>query len=132
TAQVLLQDLLKSSLIRCKDWDSVQEVVRENLEGIGKEDELLAQLVEQKLLTEYQAARVGAGTTFGLVLGNYRVLDRLGAGAMGVVFMAEHMDMRRRVAIKVLALSPDHEPLVLRRFYAEMRAVSQLQHPNIV
>jgi hypothetical protein len=57
-------------------------VIREDLSCHTDEDQLLAQLVDQKLLTEYQAGRISAGTTFGLILGNYRVLGRLGAGGM--------------------------------------------------
>src|SRR5207253_6206304 len=96
---------------------------------------LLARLIELGLLNEYQAARVGAGKSFGLVLGNYRVLGRLGAGGMGVVFKAEHVRMRRQVAIKVLPLRTgpddlynDQEERMLLRFYAEIRAAAQLQH----
>jgi response regulator RpfG family c-di-GMP phosphodiesterase len=51
---------------------------------------------------------------------------------MGVVFKAEHVEMRRLVAIKVLPLATDTPPVILRRFYTEIRAVTQLQHPNIV
>src|SRR5262249_57824628 len=69
---------------------------------------------------------------FGLVLGNYRVLHRLGAGAMGVIYLAEHIEMRRQVAIKVFNQARDQSPLLLQRFFAEMRVVAQLQHPNIV
>src|SRR5205085_1327089 len=68
----------------------------------------------------------------GLVLGNYRVLDRIGSGGMGVVFKGEHLRMRRLVAIKVLPLTPDLDDRLLRRFLFEMRAVAHLQHPHIV
>src|SRR5262245_58336970 len=44
-------------------------------------------LVEADLLTEYQLERILAGATHGLVLGNYRVLERLGAGSMAMVFL---------------------------------------------
>jgi hypothetical protein len=56
-------------------------------------------LVQAGLLTSYQLDRVLAGTTHGLILGNYRVLDALGSGGMGVVFLAEHGLMKRRVAV---------------------------------
>src|SRR5262249_9902012 len=62
----------------------------------------------------------------------YRVLDRLGAGGMGIVFRGEHVDMRRQVAIKVFSLTPDQDPRLLSRFLVEMRAVARLHHPNIV
>jgi response regulator RpfG family c-di-GMP phosphodiesterase/serine/threonine protein kinase len=131
-AQQLLQELLTSSLIRPKDWENLAEAMREDLSRITHEDKLLAQLVDQKLLTEYQAGRISAGTTFGLILGNYRVLGRLGAGGMGVVFKAEHLRLPKLVAIKVLPVGPEQNPRLLQRFYAEMWAIAQLQHPNIV
>jgi response regulator RpfG family c-di-GMP phosphodiesterase/tRNA A-37 threonylcarbamoyl transferase component Bud32 len=95
-------------------------------------DRLLSELVEAGLLTPFQAARVATGNTFGLVLGNFRVLERLGAGGMAVVYKAEHIEMRHLVAIKVLQLSKDDDPRLENRFSAEMRAVARLRHPNIV
>jgi response regulator RpfG family c-di-GMP phosphodiesterase/tRNA A-37 threonylcarbamoyl transferase component Bud32 len=89
-------------------------------------------LVQAGLLTDYQLDRVQAGTTHGLVMGNYRVLDRLGSGAMGVVFLAEHLIMKRRVAIKVLPVDDDCPAAILERFYAETRVLADLHHPNIV
>src|SRR5207248_2885072 len=57
-------------------------------------------LVKANLLTQYQLDRVLAGTLHGLILGNYKVLERLGAGTMGVVFLAEHYLMEHgRVSI---------------------------------
>jgi serine/threonine protein kinase len=89
-------------------------------------------LVEQGFLTQYQQNRILAGTTYGLVLGQYRVLDRLGAGGMGIVFLGEHTLMKRKVAIKVLPVDDDCPPDVVKRFYIEMRVLAQLYHPNIV
>ena len=83
-ASQLLQSLLASRLICPKDWERLSGSLREKLRCHTDRRELLIQLVEQKLLTEYQADRIGVGTTFGLILGNYRVLDRLGGGGMGV------------------------------------------------
>ncbi len=128
----LLQDLLASSIVLVEDWLALPETVREGLERCPDPDALLARLVGDGLLTEYQAGRVLAGTTFGLTLGNYRILDRIGAGGMGIVFLAEHLCMRRRVAIKVLPLGPQEDGRLLTRFFVEMRAVARLQHPNIV
>src|SRR5262249_28943084 len=89
-------------------------------------------LVEAGYLTPYQLERVMAGTTHGLVLGHHRVLDRLGAGCMGIVFLAEHVLLKRRVAIKVLPVDADMPASLLERFYAEMRVLADLHHPNIV
>jgi response regulator RpfG family c-di-GMP phosphodiesterase/tRNA A-37 threonylcarbamoyl transferase component Bud32 len=66
------------------------------------------------------------------VLGNYRVLRNLGSGGMGVVFLAEHYLMRRRVAVKVLPIDEDCPASIRERFYAEMRVLAELQHENIV
>jgi response regulator RpfG family c-di-GMP phosphodiesterase len=95
-------------------------------------DALLALLVEHRLLTQYQADRLDAGKFHGLILGNYRVLDRLGRGGMGIVFKGEHLRMRRPAAIKVLPLHPDTDERMLRRFLMEMRTIAQMKHPNII
>ena len=91
----------------------------------------LSVMVELGLLTHYQAARISTGNTFGLVLGNYRVLDRLGAGGMGVVYKAEHIEMRRLVAIKVLQLAARRRPapaVALHRRDAGHRPAAAPEH----
>jgi response regulator RpfG family c-di-GMP phosphodiesterase len=127
-----MEDFLSSSLILMEDWENLQPGVRDSVLKCRELAQLVPLLVEHGLITEYQAGRVEAGTIFGLVLGNYRVLDRLGAGGMGVVFRAEHMRMRKQVAIKVLPFGPERDQRILRRFFSEIRAIAQLQHPNIV
>jgi response regulator RpfG family c-di-GMP phosphodiesterase len=124
--------LQSQSIVLDEDWENLAPLAREEITNCTTTEELLPKLVAHGLLTEYQAGRVERGTLFGLMLGYYRVLDRIGAGGMGVVFKAEHVDMRRVVAIKVLPLAKDTDPVILRRFYTEIRAVAQLQHPNIV
>jgi Tol biopolymer transport system component/predicted Ser/Thr protein kinase len=68
----------------------------------------------------------------GETIGHYRILDLLGKGGMGEVFVAEDTRLHRRVALKVLpqlfAADPDHR----ERFEREARAVAALNHPNIV
>ena len=128
----LLDQLLDSKLIQPEDWQELSTDHQAQISAAATRDDLLTRLTQTSLLTDYQACRVRAGTTFGLILGNYRVLDRVGAGGMGVVFRAEHILMRRVVAIKVLPLSRDQDARLLLRFLAEMRTVALLQHPNIV
>ncbi|MSU78660.1 MAG: hypothetical protein EXS16_11275 [Gemmataceae bacterium] len=96
-------NLLASSLVLTEDFEKLSAQAQEEIRGCSELARLLPMLVHHGLLTEFQAARIEAGTTYGLILGNYRVLDRLGSGGMGVVFKAEHVVMRRTVAIKVLA-----------------------------
>ena len=89
-------------------------------------------LVAQGLITNYQMQWLLAGEPFGLVLGNYRVLDWLGSGGMGVVYKAEHIHMKRPVALKVLAAECDGNAVFMERFTSEMQALATLRHPNIV
>jgi len=65
-------------------------------------------------------------------IGDYKVLDRIGAGGMGQVFLAEHTRMQRIVALKTLPLDRMKDPQAIERFYEEIRAASRLLHPNIV
>jgi len=92
---------------------------------------LVESLVERGLLSDYQASRLLAGRTFGLAIGNYRVVDRIGVGGMGVVYKAEHVHMKRTVALKILFLEDDQNPVFLERFRSEMEAMAALRHPNI-
>jgi serine/threonine-protein kinase len=62
----------------------------------------------------------------------YRVGDRLGAGGMGEVFAAEHVDLGRKVALKVLYADRSSDPAVVQRFRLEARSIARLKHPNLV
>lgn len=130
--QALLHELLGQSMVLGESWALLPPARRDLLQQALDSRALLELLVEYGLLTKYQATRIRAGKSFGLVLGNYRILDRIGAGGMGVVYRAEHIRMRRQVAIKVLSLLGDEDTQLVLRFFAEMRSVARLQHPNIV
>src|SRR5262245_32248091 len=60
----------------------------------------------------------------------YRLVRALGAGAMGVVWLAHDLNLDRPVAIKFLAAEHE-EPDLLARFFIEARAVARLRHPNV-
>jgi hypothetical protein len=62
----------------------------------------------------------------------YRVLRRLGAGGMGVVYQAEHQLMDRTVALKVINKKLIAAPGMVVRFQREVRAVARVSHPNLV
>lgn len=65
-------------------------------------------------------------------VGSYVLLRPLGRGAMGWVFEAEHVNLRRRVALKLLPPSAVRNAATVARFYQEMAAVGKLSHPHIV
>ena len=77
-------------------------------------------------------AREGAVKPGDVIEGRYRVIKILGAGGMGVVFLAEHALIKRRVAIKLLHAELATNAEVIERFMNEARAAGTLGHPNIV
>lgn len=98
-----------------------------------KDAEALArELFHANRLTRYQAQAVYQGKVQGLVFGEYRVLDKLGQGGMGVVFKAEHRRMKRVVAVKMISAAAMESPDAVKRFYREVEVAAKLNHPNIV
>ncbi len=63
---------------------------------------------------------------------HYRILEKIGAGGMGEVFLAQDTKLDRRVALKFLPASVGDDPDVRTRFLREARAAARLDHPNIV
>jgi hypothetical protein len=70
-----------------------------------------------------------AGIELGKTLGRYTLVDRIGAGAMGVVYRADDKELGRHVAVKVL-----HRPdgALTERLVREARSMAQVNHPNVV
>jgi serine/threonine protein kinase len=67
-----------------------------------------------------------------IVRGKYRIVRKLGAGGMGIVYLGEHLMLGGQVALKFLATELSRNPQFIRRFRQEARAAYQLRHPNIV
>ena len=96
-------------------------------------DGLAAAFVDSGLLTRFQSKQVKLGRYKRFeVAGKYRLLELLGVGGMGAVYLCEHIFMKRLVALKVLPVEKLADPSALLRFYREARAVAALDHPNIV
>ncbi len=95
-------------------------------------DDLSRKLVDNSLLTEYQIDALSSEEATPLVVGDYVVLEKLGAGGMGVVFKAQHRRMKRTVALKMLPTDFIQDDSAVRRFEREVEVAAKLNHPNIV
>ncbi|MGL6096628.1 MAG: serine/threonine-protein kinase, partial [Fimbriiglobus sp.] len=93
---------------------------------------VLDRLIADHFLTPFQAERLAAGKYKGFLLGGYIILDKIGAGGMGQVYLAEHTAMRRLVAVKVLNIPVNEDAIAKERFLREARAAAVLNHANIV
>ncbi|MBS0196892.1 MAG: serine/threonine protein kinase [Planctomycetes bacterium] len=92
-------------------------------------------LVENDYVTKRQMTRLremAQAEKSGQKIPGYKILSKLGAGAMATVFKAKQISLDRVVAIKVLPRKFTNNPQFIERFYAEGRAAAQLNHPNIV
>ncbi|MCI0683554.1 MAG: protein kinase [Gemmataceae bacterium] len=132
TWRTLLELVRQSGLV---DEPALERYVQEKhaTPGDAEDAAVLARaLVRDGLLTKFQANQLLQGRWRGFTLGKYQILELLGEGGMGRVFLCVHVLLKRPVAIKVL---PEHllqEPGYVERFYREARAVAALDHPNIV
>ncbi|MDA3864370.1 MAG: serine/threonine-protein kinase [Deltaproteobacteria bacterium] len=68
----------------------------------------------------------------GTFIGNYKIMDLLGSGAFGDVFLGRHPSIEREVAIKVLDGFLSRDPEIVQRFKDEARSVNIIKHPNII
>ena len=119
--------LEKSKLLRSDQFLEAQRLAKE----IKDPATLAKVLARENLVSRWQAAVVLAGSS-SLFLGKYKLIQLLGRGGMGSVFLAEHVTMNRRVALKVVPREVANDRSSLERFFAEARAIAALDHPNIV
>ena len=108
------------------------EVVRLLQTCLAEPKALIAELIQRRWLTTYQANELLQGRGRDLLLGSYVLLEPLGEGGMGQVFKARNWKLGPVVALKLIRKERLDSPDAVRRFQREVRAASALHHPNIV
>jgi serine/threonine protein kinase/Flp pilus assembly protein TadD len=130
----------KAIFFAALDQPSPEERLR-YLDAACGDDRQLRSRVEQLLVAHDQAGQFlgGSGATIdslageqpGSQIGPYKLLQQIGEGGMGVVYMAEQLEpVKRRVALKIIKPGMDTRQ-VIARFEAERQALSLMDHPNI-
>jgi len=129
TTEEFLDSVRKAELLEEGRLDEFAEMV-------GNADvpthKLADLLVKEKLLTNYQAVQILQGKWDKFGIGQFRILERLGFGAVSNVYLCEHRYTGERVAIKVMTNLKAQDPVALKRFYREARAAASLRHANFV
>ena len=80
----------------------------------------------------WQAQQIIAGRTSGFKVDRYVLLDLIGQGGMGRVYLARDTRLNREVALKILSPERVNNPRAIARFQREARVGAQLQHENLV
>jgi serine/threonine protein kinase len=133
TLESFLECVRKSKLLDPDRLRSYLDLVRNSDAREPAPTELARRMEKDGLLTSFQIRFLLQGHSRGLILANkYKVLDLLGAGGVGRVYLAEHMVLRRLVAIKILPPASAEVPGVIERFHREARAVASFNDPNIL
>ncbi|QDU08919.1 FHA domain-containing serine/threonine-protein kinase [Gimesia aquarii] len=125
-----LELLRKSKLL---SEDEVRAAIDElRLESFATPKEAAQKLVTENVLTRYQGERLLSGRTRGFFIHNYKVLEILGFGGMGSLYLAEDVETSVPVALKVLNEKCRNDTGMLTRLKLEATAGKRLQHPHVV
>ena len=117
----------------CGDDASLRREVQSLIDADASAGEFLIEptldSVGPKITSALDSAAITEGP--GTVIDRYKLLEQIGAGGFGVVYMAQQNEpVRRRVALKVIKLGMDTKQVVAR-FDAERQALAMMDHPNI-
>jgi serine/threonine protein kinase len=120
----LIEHLVESGRLKPDEADAL-------FQEVSSKSDPARELASRKLLTDFQLTALEKGEIRSLSIGNYLIVDKLGHGGMGVVFLAQHRRMKRVVALKVLPPSLTQQLSSLQRFQREVETLARMQHPNI-
>lgn len=120
SSKLLDEEALNRYLISLENLDSMTAI------------KLARKMLQDGLLTSFQADHLLKGRYKNFFIGKYKVLRPLGSGGMSQVFLCEHVVMRHWVALKLLNVSEGNDPSAISRFVREARAAASVNHPNVV
>ncbi len=96
-------------------------------------EQVAQRLYKEGLLSYFQSRQLLQGRWRRFIIGQkYKLIELIGQGGMGAVYLCEHMALKRPVAVKVMPEEKVKAPGALERFQREARAIAQLDHDNIV
>jgi len=129
-ASELFELLQKSELLSA---EQVRKVVRKlELSDDMPPEDVARALVQNRIVTPFQAERLLEGRYRGFVIDGYRVREVLGVGGMGCVYIAEDPEHNRKVALKVMSSQHALDAGMLARMKLEALAGMQIKHPNVI
>ena len=128
--QAALQSDLMNAQTLSACWNAIPPEKRDAPEHLDRR--LARQAVHAKALTLWQAQQLLAGRTSGFKVDRYVLMDLIGQGGMGRVYLAVDSRLNRRVALKILSPERINNPRAIARFQREARVGAQLQHENLV
>jgi eukaryotic-like serine/threonine-protein kinase len=111
-------------------WSAIPAGKRDDPQHIDRR--LARQAVRARALSLWQAQQIIAGRTSGFKVDRYVLLDLIGQGGMGRVYLAQDTRLNREVALKILSPERVNNPRAIARFQREARVGAQLQHENLV
>ncbi|MEQ8764694.1 MAG: bifunctional serine/threonine-protein kinase/formylglycine-generating enzyme family protein [Planctomycetota bacterium] len=106
-------------------YPEYRQSLREHFEALDIVEGAVSQAVHNE---KRQPPSIEAGQR----LGDFEILREIGRGGMGIVFLAEQISLRRKVALKVLRGGAAFDPREIRRFQREAEVAGALHHPNII
>src|SRR5205085_3963910 len=132
TSDDFLERLRRSELVEPARLDDYMRTLESD--GVIDPDprKLVTRMIRDGLLSYFHAAMLLQGKSKGFRLAQYQVLERLGSGGMGNVYLCYHTVLKRCAAVKVLPADKSREHVWRARFKREAEAVAALNHPNIV
>ncbi|MFO7906622.1 MAG: protein kinase [Pirellulaceae bacterium] len=126
SSRELWQRLERSDILRDDELHTARWMSRET----SSAKMLARRLVAKGILTRWQAGRLLKGRER-LRLGNHKLCERIGQGVSGRVFLAEHIQLRRQVAVKIFSRRFTRDPKIVDRFLEDARRSAQLNHHNL-